>query len=514
MRGVIQNPELTQKTLGKQWAFFYRTDPAEAHDCLIEYCLQDIPNVISSSPRLADFDTVFSHVARIFPSQRTVLELDRVNGTTTVESDNLQQLINRSHHTIASGTPELQVLELGRRGYDIKRRAWFKDCRKVTIPDKVTINSTSYVLYAIITHTGDFRSQRYNPYIRPGGMGQAWYSYHRHRTYPVTPEVAVTRVQGSGEIMFQRGVTDTQSNEVAHILYYGREDVMTDEMYKVEDNAKVNVPPRSLPGWIADLESHYASNAGEAIAAATAATRAQAHHADDEDHDEGDDDGNNEEVMEEDDDGDEVMEEVGEQEWQRAADDHDSDRRSTTADDGSGSTDPDTTYQTVSNTPPRTITNTVRTYIARDYYEGPTLRMQPHGMGKLIAISTGDQYVGNFKEGYKCGHGTLLFANGDIYDGLWDHDEQNGQGKLVEAGTGNVYTGGWKDGRPHGRGTTEWQMAQDQRRGCRICFSAEAQIVFLHCGHVCACEACASRLDKCPVCRQAIAKNVKIYWAE
>jgi hypothetical protein len=43
---------------------------------------------------------------------------------------------------------------------------------------------------------------------------------------------------------------------------------------------------------------------------------------------------------------------------------------------------------------------------------------------------------------------------------------------------------------------------------CVVCMEVEKNICFYPCGHFVCCSLCARRLDKCPMCRAAIKKNV------
>ncbi|XP_055964755.1 E3 ubiquitin-protein ligase LRSAM1 isoform X2 [Sorex fumeus] len=46
---------------------------------------------------------------------------------------------------------------------------------------------------------------------------------------------------------------------------------------------------------------------------------------------------------------------------------------------------------------------------------------------------------------------------------------------------------------------------------CVVCLEREAQMIFLHCGHVCCCQECCEPLRTCPLCRQDIAQRLRIY---
>jgi hypothetical protein len=43
---------------------------------------------------------------------------------------------------------------------------------------------------------------------------------------------------------------------------------------------------------------------------------------------------------------------------------------------------------------------------------------------------------------------------------------------------------------------------------CVICMSADSDMIFVPCGHLCSCKTCGERLDKCCICRVAINQRV------
>ncbi|KAK3098546.1 hypothetical protein FSP39_020516 [Pinctada imbricata] len=53
------------------------------------------------------------------------------------------------------------------------------------------------------------------------------------------------------------------------------------------------------------------------------------------------------------------------------------------------------------------------------------------------------------------------------------------------------------------------QVLQSLR--CKVCLDKQVRITFQPCGHLAACDACASRLTKCPVCRANIRDRIKTY---
>jgi hypothetical protein len=102
-----------------------------------------------------------------------------------------------------------------------------------------------------------------------------------------------------------------------------------------------------------------------------------------------------------------------------------------------------------------------------------------HGLGKLIAISTGDMYEGGFKEGLFDGKGVLVSGTGDHYEGQFRAGLKHGQGKQIyqtgeeyegsfrngirecsravyKSQEGDVYNGPWKNGEKHGMFTVKY----------------------------------------------------------
>ena len=68
-----------------------------------------------------------------------------------------------------------------------------------------------------------------------------------------------------------------------------------------------------------------------------------------------------------------------------------------------------------------------------------------HGQGTYYNNSTGDEYVGEFKDG-KRKQGTFTWANGDRYVGEFKDDQAHGQGIFTFA-NGDEYVGEFKDGK-------------------------------------------------------------------
>lgn len=47
---------------------------------------------------------------------------------------------------------------------------------------------------------------------------------------------------------------------------------------------------------------------------------------------------------------------------------------------------------------------------------------------------------------------------------------------------------------------------------CTICMDGQSNMTFVPCGHVAACEACASKVQICPICRQTITSRLKLFF--
>ena len=62
-----------------------------------------------------------------------------------------------------------------------------------------------------------------------------------------------------------------------------------------------------------------------------------------------------------------------------------------------------------------------------------------------FTVTSGNKYVGEWKDGKRNGQGTFTFANGDKYVGEYKNGKQNGQGTYTFA-NGTKSVGVWKDG--------------------------------------------------------------------
>ena len=65
--------------------------------------------------------------------------------------------------------------------------------------------------------------------------------------------------------------------------------------------------------------------------------------------------------------------------------------------------------------------------------------------------SSGNKYIGNFKDGYRYGRGVLLYPDGEKWEGDWKKNKKwNGEGVLKNIW--HRYKGNYKNGNWHGTG--------------------------------------------------------------
>ena len=98
-------------------------------------------------------------------------------------------------------------------------------------------------------------------------------------------------------------------------------------------------------------------------------------------------------------------------------------------------------------------------------------------------FANGDKYVGEYKEGLRSGQGTYTYADGNKYVGEWKNGVKSGQGTFTWA-SGDKYIGGYKDGKFNGQGTYiftdgrkdvgEWE--NDKLNGYAIQYNADGTI--------------------------------------
>jgi hypothetical protein len=92
-------------------------------------------------------------------------------------------------------------------------------------------------------------------------------------------------------------------------------------------------------------------------------------------------------------------------------------------------------------------------------YIGEVFNGLPNGQGTLIRDKIGSKYIGTFKNGLPNGQGNSTWSKGeyadDQYFGEWKDYWRTGQGTYIWAG-GEKYVGEWKNDMQHGQGTYTW----------------------------------------------------------
>ena len=91
------------------------------------------------------------------------------------------------------------------------------------------------------------------------------------------------------------------------------------------------------------------------------------------------------------------------------------------------------------------------TFSSGNKYVGEYKDDKSHGQG-TFTFANGDKYVGEFRGGDFNGQGTFTFASGDKYVGEWKDDKRNGQGTFTFA-SGDKYVGQFRGGDFNGQGT-------------------------------------------------------------
>lgn len=122
-------------------------------------------------------------------------------------------------------------------------------------------------------------------------------------------------------------------------------------------------------------------------------------------------------------------------------------------------------------------------------YLGRLVEGKPHGMGTMM-YPNGDRFEGYFEHGLKMGQGKMTLASGHTFDGFWVRDRLNGtvtmvsptgdryqgslggnhqpqgQGRLVFA-SGDQYSGQFAMGKPQGQGVLVFGRTRGSNAGDR-----------------------------------------------
>ena len=103
-----------------------------------------------------------------------------------------------------------------------------------------------------------------------------------------------------------------------------------------------------------------------------------------------------------------------------------------------------------------------------DVYQGMWQDGWREGQGRITYAEGNEaglaEYDGEWVVGHREGYGKLVYSNGDVYEGEWRLDAQEGQGTMTFSENDSVqrvsYTGGWKNGKRDGQGTMIWQNGE------------------------------------------------------
>ena len=76
-----------------------------------------------------------------------------------------------------------------------------------------------------------------------------------------------------------------------------------------------------------------------------------------------------------------------------------------------------------------------------------------HNCFGTFNYTSGNKYVGEWKDDKRHGQGTFTYAAGDKYVGEFKDNLFHGQGTYTYYASGDKYVGEWKDDKRHGRGT-------------------------------------------------------------
>ncbi|KAF7189953.1 Ubiquitin carboxyl-terminal hydrolase 21 [Pseudocercospora fuligena] len=424
------------------------------------------------------------------------------NRLATKDHSSLQAAVDEHTKVKVITCPPLLTLELQRQEHDKKTRLWKKLVNKVEIPDHLTVSGVTYTLFAFITHCGPLSSSRYVPYVRPRGIGKGWYAYHDGRVTILTETEARGKHSGFKERFRQpspgSGYDSPFSQYNEHIdaevtcaVMYVRDDV-TPQAFNFPDTEEWATPHANkddydnpvktamheyfdqsqLPAAFQSNDTTISLEPGRpfaqanlpALQASNVALAPPLPQMDGEDV---------------------VM---------------------TDADD-------DSQFAAIEEgiTEPTDLSKGTHDWLGQHYYEGDYNEARhQHGGGHLIDVN-GDEYLGQFDDGKKAGHGKIFYAaSGQQYEGDWLDDLPHGHGKLTEA-SGNVYEGEFREGRKTGQFVLRGTVTEEDKGQCTICFENEITTAFYDCGHVIACRDCAVKIEICPVCRKRVLHKLQLY---
>lgn len=148
-------------------------------------------------------------------------------------------------------------------------------------------------------------------------------------------------------------------------------------------------------------------------------------------------------------------------------------------------------------------------YFGSGYYRGTMHKGYRHGHGSRI-YPDGNTYEGQFERDLRHGKGKQTFKNGDEYVGEWKNDLMEGQGEYWTLLSGAKYSGGFMKGKRYGKFTVTGNEAEALQQ-CLICLDEERNAVLYPCGHHCACVGCGRKLERCPYCSRSVSDVIRLY---
>jgi hypothetical protein len=157
-----------------------------------------------------------------------------------------------------------------------------------------------------------------------------------------------------------------------------------------------------------------------------------------------------------------------------------------------------------------------------DVYIGYWKNDKYHGPGRYTQAS-GDVYFGEWNNDKYHGVGMYKWVDGDIYTGLFKDDTHHGRGTYKYASNGDEYLGIWEHGKrcgkflslPTSKIHVPEQEIQENERRCIIClndFRQGDERTLLPCKHGFHTECVNtwfSTTSSCPMCRSWVCKNLQ-----
>ncbi|XP_056003073.1 protein neuralized-like [Ostrea edulis] len=94
---------------------------------------------------------------------------------------------------------------------------------------------------------------------------------------------------------------------------------------------------------------------------------------------------------------------------------------------------------------------------------------------------------------------TIQVHNSDCLSG--DTAEAEDIGRLLDSNTQN----------PETERLYQETLRLQEANQCKICMDSKMNTLFFPCGHLCACQQCAARLRKCPICNKVVRNLHRVY---